>query len=163
VDYDAIDCVDGAELHGSIRMVSEGAVQPVGATWEIVHLGPAQNGNPSITTDTPLTGGKQYVKIFYPDKLVIGVAGYTGDANLDGKVNTVDFNSIAGNFGASDANWLMGDFDYGRTVDSVDFNHFAGNYGKKITGVAPSLGSQVPEPTGLVAPVAMLIALRRRR
>ena len=36
-----------------------------------------------------------------------------GDADLNGKVNTVDFNALAGNFGASSGKvWAQGDFNY---------------------------------------------------
>src|SRR5262249_25195698 len=49
------------------------------------------------------------------------VIGYTfsGDANLDGKVNGLDFNALSSNFGASGKLWVNGDFNYDGQVSSV--------------------------------------------
>src|SRR5262249_31262754 len=35
-----------------------------------------------------------------------------GDANLDGSVDTVDFNALASNFSQSGKRWVQGDFNY---------------------------------------------------
>lgn len=98
------------------------------------------------------------------------VVGYTwyGDATLDGKVNTLDFNMLAGSFAGSSKVWAQGDFNYDGLVDSTDFNSLVSNYGK--TGLAApvpslSLGAVVPEPAGvgLVAMALTGLAGRRRR
>src|SRR5204863_3536697 len=52
---------------------------------------------------------------------------YSGDANLDGTVDTVDFNILASNFGASGTIWSQADFNYDSSVDTVDFNLLASN------------------------------------
>src|SRR5205814_886935 len=52
---------------------------------------------------------------------------YSGDANLDGAVDTVDFNNLASNFSQSGKNWTEGDFNYDGSVDTVDFNLLASN------------------------------------
>jgi autotransporter-associated beta strand protein len=91
--------------------------------------------------------------------------GYTyyGDATLDGKVNTLDFNMLAGGFGGS-GNWGHGDFNYDGVVNSVDFNKLAGNYGLSLALPSPELGSVVPEPTSAaVLLMGGTFALRRRR
>src|SRR5205085_4867210 len=50
---------------------------------------------------------------------------YLGDANVDGQVNSDDFNQfLAGFNGGGDKIWLNGDFDYDNDVDSDDFNFF---------------------------------------
>lgn len=165
VAYDAVNVTDnGAQLFGKIHLRSSGAVHPVGTLFDVIHFDSSYVGVPTITTDTPLTGGRQYVPIFYPDKIVIGVAGFTGDANLDGKVNTIDFNLLAGDFGITQgANWTMGDFNLDRMIDSMDFNLYARNYGKKIAGLGPTLGSVVPEPSSLLLGVATSLAMCMRR
>lgn len=56
-----------------------------------------------------------------------------GDADGDGRVNTTDFNRLAGNFGGSSKTFADGDFDYSTTVDSTDFAIFAGQYGKSYS------------------------------
>ncbi len=94
------------------------------------------------------------------------VVRYTlsGDANLDGKVNALDFNSLATNFGQNTGNqdWSHGDFNYDGTVSTADFTTLAANVNTPLS--APALGAVVPEPTG---PLAMLILsgawLRRQR
>jgi hypothetical protein len=89
---------------------------------------------------------------------------YTGDANLDRKVTTQDFNQLAGSFGEETGkHWTDGDFNYSGGVDSVDFGMLVANYGKTLAESAPSLGSAVPEPSGLLSAVIVAAALAARR
>lgn len=98
-----------------------------------------------------------------PDTLIIRQT-YNGDSNLDGKVNTLDFNHLAGGFGSVSPDWIDGDYDYDNDVDSIDFNALAGNYGKSLPVVAPGLGSVVPEPASLgVLTLAGALLNRRRK
>src|SRR5438132_1237474 len=46
---------------------------------------------------------------------------YCGDANLDGGVDTVDFNLLAANFSGSSKGWTRGDFNFDTVADTVDF------------------------------------------
>lgn len=55
---------------------------------------------------------------------------FPGDANHDGKVNTLDFNILAGNFGQSGKLFADGDFSGDGMVDGIDFAILAGQYGK---------------------------------
>jgi len=93
-------------------------------------------------------------------------ATYYGDADLNGVVDTVDFNILASKFSQAGV-WAEGDFDYNGTVDTVDFNLLASNFGKPgvlASGAAASLGAIVPEPVSF-ATFATLAAgglLRRR-
>ncbi|HEX4055732.1 MAG TPA: trypsin-like serine protease [Tepidisphaeraceae bacterium] len=105
-----------------------------------------------------------------------------GDANLDGTVNSVDFGSLAANFGKSAKVWDQGDFDYDGTVNSIDFGLLAGNFGKSAGGnadvastadwaaldafaAANGLMADVPEPVsgGVCALAVVGFLLRRRR
>ena len=71
-----------------------------------------------------------------------------GDTNLDGTVNSVDFGTMAANFGKSGKAWDEGDFNYDGTVNSVDFGLLAGNFGKSIANVpAAQLLSVTLTPT----------------
>ena len=48
---------------------------------------------------------------------------YSGDANLDGAVNGLDFNALAMNFGNSiGKNWIKADFNYDGRTNTLDFN-----------------------------------------
>ena len=74
-----------------------------------------------------------------------------GDANLDGKVNALDFNALATNFGMSGTFWYQGDFNYDNTVDTNDFMILAQDFNKlaPIPTAGPVLGALVPEPASL--------------
>jgi hypothetical protein len=54
-----------------------------------------------------------------------------GDTNLDGRVNLVDFNKLAANFGTG-TRWDQGDSTYDGTVNLQDFNRLAANFGLSI-------------------------------
>jgi hypothetical protein len=93
---------------------------------------------------------------------------YYGDANDDGFVNALDFNSLATNYAASGPNvyWYSGDFNYDGTVNSLDFDVLAQNF--NITPLFPpapstSLGTLVPEPAGVAALGLLTLTTRRRR
>lgn len=68
----------------------------------------------------------------------------------------------------SGAIWANGDFDYNGKVNTIDFNNIAGNFGAApITAPLPaaSLGAVVPEPStlGVIGIAAMGLISRRRR
>jgi hypothetical protein len=92
---------------------------------------------------------------------------YYGDANLDGVVDSVDFNIQAANWGAEGIGWSEGDFNYDGTIDTIDFNKLVANYGKDgLTGAPPAFsGALVPEPMALAIPFlgGGLLVRRRRR
>jgi hypothetical protein len=94
---------------------------------------------------------------------------YAGDANLDGKVDTLDFNALAANFGGSGKVWTQADFNYDGTVDTLDFNNLAANFGQQLAdagGGAGGAGALVPEPTSIALlglGAAALMTRRRRR
>lgn len=92
-----------------------------------------------------------------------GVVALGGDANLDGFVETSDFNTLAGNFGAASATWNEGDFNRDALVDSMDFAVLAGSYGQRVNMAAPSLGAVVPEPSALGVALIVLAGQVRRR
>jgi hypothetical protein len=88
----------------------------------------------------------------------------SGDANLDGTVDTVDFNSLAANFGAADERWVHGDFNYDASIDTTDFNLLAANFGFMVAGDVLSLQSlPVPEPSSFLLTAGSTLAMRRRR
>jgi len=89
---------------------------------------------------------------------------YLGDSNLDGGVDTIDFNLLAANFGGVGKRWGNGDFNYDTAVDTIDFNILASNFGLILPAPLPpsSFGTKVPEPAAMVIGLPGLMALRRR-
>jgi acid phosphatase len=88
-----------------------------------------------------------------------------GDANLDGSVDTVDFNIVATYFGRAGRRWTHGDFDYNSFIDTTDFNYVATNFGQALPASAGA-GTLIPEPAsgGLIMMLAVSAGagLRRR-
>jgi hypothetical protein len=80
-----------------------------------------------------------------------------GDANLDGSVDTIDFNLLAAHFSHA-GEWRDGDFNYDTSVDSIDFNLLAANFGQTLSTDADF--ATVPEPA---VGAAMLLILATRR
>ena len=73
-----------------------------------------------------------------------------GDANMDGKVNALDFNALATNYGSSfspgsgtnNPTWAQGDWNYDGVVDSNDFVALGLNFGSTLS--APRLDRWCP-------------------
>jgi autotransporter-associated beta strand protein len=91
---------------------------------------------------------------------------YFGDANLDGTVDTLDFNSLAANFGGTNKVWNQADFNYDGVVDTLDFNNLAANFGKAnpqpdagVSSSSSSIGSLVPEPASAAMALLALGAI----
>jgi T5SS/PEP-CTERM-associated repeat protein len=94
------------------------------------------------------------------------VLSYTrfGDANLDGSVDTVDFNLLAANFSQPGQYWFNGDFNYDGSVDTTDFNLLASNFGHSLPAASAAVGAFVPEPAAwsLALGASAFFARRRR-
>lgn len=86
-----------------------------------------------------------------------------GDANLDAKVDTLDFNDLAGHFGENGTGtWRKGDFNYDTFIDSVDFDALVANFGGRVS-MPTLLGTTIPEPLGMTMFLLMGVLIRRRR
>jgi hypothetical protein len=86
---------------------------------------------------------------------------FSGDANLDGHVNSGDFTALAQNFNGANRFWRQGDFNFDGTVNALDFNMIATNFGQVMTSEA--LGALVPEPGTIAIVILPALLLRRRR
>jgi glucose/arabinose dehydrogenase len=75
----------------------------------------------------------------------------TADANHDGKVNALDFNALAANYGATNATFSQGNFNYDSVVNSTDFNLLANKFGSTAGAAALSVFSNSLIRTSLFA------------
>ena len=90
-----------------------------------------------------------------------------GDANLDGRIDITDFNTLAANFrpegtGGTTPDWDRGNFDGDLRIDITDFNVLAANFAP--SGYGPSerlLRTSLPEPSScllvLIAMCSLLV------
>lgn len=99
---------------------------------------------------------------------------YSGDSNLDGRVDIRDLYALATNWQSSSANWITGDFNYNGTVDVTDLTLLAANWqagvgnplATPVESLFASLGLPevaVPEPATTVMFLAGLLTLRTAR
>jgi hypothetical protein len=88
---------------------------------------------------------------------------FTGDSNLDGTVDTNDFNALANHFNQLGKSWVDGDFNNDGIVNALDFNAVATNFGQSLPAASPAgaLASLVPEPA--LASVVICLGLFQRR
>jgi autotransporter-associated beta strand protein len=90
---------------------------------------------------------------------------FSGDANLDGTVNNLDFTALAQAFNSSGLFWQNGDFNFDGVVNALDFNAIATNFGLNQPAPLPSsvdASVLVPEPAALLFLPALGLARRRR-
>jgi hypothetical protein len=84
-----------------------------------------------------------------------------GDANLDGTVDSTDFNALAASFGAAGTRWSLGDFNYDQSTDTLDFDQLAAQFGNTLA--VPVAAALVPEPLSWIGAGVFALALRTRR
>lgn len=93
------------------------------------------------------------------------IAGISGDADLDGDVELLDFSILKQHFGESDATWAEGDFNLDRLVDLTDFNLLKSNFAVRVStvGEAAEPSAAVLWFAGLMVLACRAILPRRRR
>jgi hypothetical protein len=157
---DLLAITGAATLNGTLRLKTIGGFTPLpGQSFDVMTFG-SRSGDVTIDNQTGFAG-LLFSKNYSATKLsLLASAAFSGDANLDGVVNTVDFTTLAANFNDSTANWLQGDFNGDGIVNAIDFSTLASNFGSGAPG-AP-LGSFVPEPAFLVL-IGLLPLLGRMR
>ena len=71
---------------------------------------------------------------------------FGGDANRDERIDSLDFNALAANFGFTGRTFSQGDFSCDGKVDTIDFNILATNFGTTLAGDALPAKSSTHTP-----------------
>ena len=127
-----------------------GTVVPTGMTWD------AATNTATFALPTPLDDGNFAARLLaagitdpagnaLAEDYVLDFFSLLGDANHDGRVNLIDFNTLATNFGQPNRDFSHGDFNYDGTVNLIDFNVLAGRFG---ASVPPSSASRFARDDG---------------
>ena len=131
-----VTSVSSAQIGGSNRTVTYQISAPGGA-WSYL-----ANGTYTISMQTG------QVKDIAGNAIPAGSIGtftvacpLTGDASNDKKVNALDFNTLASNFGQFGQGFSQGDFNFDGIVNTSDFALLASHFNQSIAS-APALASQ---------------------
>ncbi len=88
-----------------------------------------------------------------------------GDANLDGRIDGIDGDILAANFGQT-GGWAEGDFNGDTLVNGLDASILLSNFGygdEQFISALPTLGVPEPATAALAGLGAIALATRRRR
>jgi autotransporter-associated beta strand protein len=106
------------------------------------------------------------------NSILVG-AELLGDANIDGKVDLTDLNTVLNKLGTISTAWTSGNFDSGATIDLTDLNDVLNNLGLSnpsasdltpLPGLtAPVTGTPEPASLGVLGCAAVAMLIRRRR
>jgi hypothetical protein len=127
-------------------------------------VGLLQNAEPTFGTPLfPLFGG---IAVGTTDLLLKFT--YLGDTNLDGTLDTADFNAVLNGFTNSLSGWANGDANYDGVVNGTDWSLFSSAYSFVLGGGLPfdggtGNGGMIPEPAALGLLALPMLALGRRR
>ena len=179
--YDQVNHWGDATLGGTLDVqFIDGFVPTYGSTFDIMTFAGTRTGE-FVFAGLPFTTGSSAEAVliadYQNDKLRLVTTG-PGDANLDGRVNFLDFLVLQNGFGSSEG-WTAGDFDFSGTVDFLDFlilqNHFGNLYfevpGKRLNndlwttawmeqapGSDSGVRGQMPNPSDAMSPDAIASA-----
>jgi T5SS/PEP-CTERM-associated repeat protein len=165
--YDALDVAGNVSLSGALGLTwlpraGEPACRFGGAYDVIVYGGDLGGAFEAGGELAAYFAGINYAADLGGQTKAVRVELYgllDGDADLSGRVAREDFLALRGAFGAADAKWAEGDFDFDGDVDAFDYVVLKRNCGVSVPGPA-----SVPEPAAL-CPLAAgaLLCLRGRR
>jgi autotransporter-associated beta strand protein len=141
----------------------------VGSNFTSIGVAQASDVRPNTVSETALWAGQT---ITGTDTLVMYT--YGGDANLDGKINILDYVRIDQGIAAQLTGWSNGDFNYDGKINVLDYAPIIDSNINTQGAAFPTAGgigggpsgiSAVPEPasTGIVSAAAFLLIRRRRR
>jgi hypothetical protein len=165
--------VVGGQFTGANAKAANGGLAPTisGSHWLGMNSRVGPNGPTQVAlmdASVPTGTRRRMTLLDWATMTDIGwrLAG-TGDADANGVINFVDFQTLEQNLGRTGALWSQGDFNEDGVVDTVDYGLLMKSYARQQGGQAlPAAwleGTSVPEPGMLGVMGAVLLARRGRR
>jgi T5SS/PEP-CTERM-associated repeat protein len=161
--YGHIEVVGGAQVFGLLQInLQNGFVPQLGDSFQLLSATNGVQGFLNVWPNSQLSEGLEWEVEFETNSVSLNVVAVpppvlTGDYNLDGVVDAVDY-TVWRN--AVDSGDLAADGDNSGSVDGGDYDVWKANYGN----TAPSSGAgglslAVPEPASLIALTLGIVAL----
>lgn len=145
-------------LNGQIEIAATNGYIPLpGSSYPVLNY-QSRTGDAAILNATGFAG-LWFDKTYTATGLSMTANATPGDADLNGSINSIDFNALISGYGSTNASWLTGDFTSDAKVNTLDFNLLAANFGPS----GASLGAVVPEPVCFGLIVLMPVFHRRSR
>jgi T5SS/PEP-CTERM-associated repeat protein len=173
-----IFATDHVTLNGGTFEVLPTDVPAHGAyRWDVIYAGLPLTGrftNVSLPPDEPGAAGRTWSAVYEDYAFAVGLTIY-GDADYNGLVNFDDLLALAKHYNHTAAQWPDGDFTRDGLVNFDDLLILAKNYNSTAPAAVPGASAQfnedlaaafaatVPEPSSLMAGIAMFMIPRRRR
>jgi hypothetical protein len=156
----------GTAYNGVTGLITTGRIHSASAAGSLTGLGIAEASDALNNTGANTT---TFSGITVDSTAVLVKFTYAGDANLDGKIDIVDYGRIDSGVRVGATGWFNGDFNYDGKIDIQDYGIIDSNVriqGAQFvtTGAALSGVTAVPEPAslGLLAAAAATGLLGRR-
>ena len=137
-------------ITGQITPFAYSSYNAATTTARFTHQGTLPDGDYTVTIPAGAVAdvannslAKDYTTSFF---------AMAGDATHDRRVNALDFNAIASNYGRSGATFSQGDFDYNGRVDSADFATLAARFDTSLPTGAATTSSVVAATTSTSSP-----------
>lgn len=145
-------------FNGGDWLGTDGIVSSAAATNSALAIGYAEAADLFGTSGT-------FLNVTVDDTAGLLFVTLAGDADLDGDVDTNDYNLWLGGSTGSLTGWINGDFNYDGVINNDDYLLWDANEGDNVSnymnGPLPAL-TMVPEPTAFVFAPAIACLLCRR-
>ncbi len=123
-----------------------------GDTFEILSAASITGEFSDILLGEGFEAGLTINLTYHADRIILDVSALSGDANLDGVVESLDLNVIEQHLGGV-GGFREGDLDGDGDIDGFDFAVWQANFGLSLngTGQVTVTNASVPEPVSGIA------------
>ncbi len=130
-NYDRLTVTGSASLGGALSLTLINAYNPTYLIGHTILTAGSRSGRFQSISGIFLTPVKALAVTYTPTSAIV-TATIPGDTNVDGTVNTADFTLLASHFNQTNVGWSEGEFTGNNKVNAIDFNVLAANFGKNV-------------------------------